>query len=83
MDFKFDNSQKTIKKFKQHIKMHDCPIITLDFSGLEIFESVKAVVLSSAYHYSRYPQGKLKCRVLSDDARNFISNFSVRNLEFI
>ncbi|MDR1326868.1 MAG: hypothetical protein LBJ74_00520, partial [Heliobacteriaceae bacterium] len=81
--FKFDNTQKTINKFKQHIKNHNCPVVTLDFSGLDIFEAVKAIVLSSAYHYGRYPQGKVRCCVPSDDVRNLVSNFSVRNLEFI
>ena len=56
-DFKFDNSANSLDKFKKFIKNHDCPELTLNLSSLNIFDATKFVLLSSAYHYQKYPSG--------------------------
>lgn len=53
--------------------------IELDLTSLNIFDSLKTVVLSSA----RHPESMLKCRGVSDDTRYLISTFEVKNLEFV
>ena len=82
-NFKFDNSANILEKFKRYVKTHDCPEVTLDLSSLNIFDAVKFVVLSSAYHYTKYPSGKLKYHVPSEEVKELISNFSTTNLELV
>lgn len=82
-EFKFNATTDVFSKFKRYVKTHDCPEVTLDLSSSNIFDALKFVVLSSAYHFQKYPLGKLKCRVASDEMRDMISNFSTVNLEFI
>ena len=80
---RLDSSKKAIDRFKRYIKKYNCPHITVDLSELNIIDAAKVVVLSSTYHYQQYPKGKLRCRVNSPDIKNFVSNFSVNNLEII
>lgn len=82
-DFKFDNSANSLDKFKKFIKSHDCPELTLNLSSLNIFDATKFVLLSSAYHYQKYPSGKIKYQVESDDIKNLILDFAGTNLEFV
>lgn len=82
-NYKCDNSINSLDKFKRFVKSHDCPELILDLSTYNIFDAVKFVLLSSAYHYQKYPSGKLKYQVNSDDVKNLVLDFSVKNLEFI
>ncbi len=79
--YKFDNSANMMDKFKRYIKTHECPEVTLDLSALNVLDAVKYALLSSAYHYGKYPSGKLKYHVPSEEIKNIISNFSMNNLE--
>ncbi|MDR1169119.1 MAG: hypothetical protein LBK53_09585 [Heliobacteriaceae bacterium] len=80
---KFRSPQNALDKFKRYINRYNCPEVTLDLSCLNIIDAAKVMVLSSTYHYQKYPKGKLKCHVPSIDVKNFVSNFSVKNLELI
>ncbi len=53
--------------------------IELDLTSMNIFDSLKTMVLSSAHH----PERILKCKGVSEDAKSLISTFEVRNLEFV
>ena len=53
--------------------------IELDVTSMNIFDSLKVLVLSSAKH----PENTLKCKGVSDDAKSLVSTFDVRNLEFV
>lgn len=81
--FKCDNSINSLDKFKKFVKCHDCPELTLNLSSLNIFDATKFVLLSSAYHYQKYPSGKIKYQVESDDIKNLILDFAGTNLEFV
>jgi len=81
--FRFENPQNGMERFKRYINKNNCPEITLDLSGLNIIDALKIVVLSSTYHYRKYPEGKLKCRTNSTDIKNFVSGFEVKNLELL
>lgn len=83
LSFDFANSGKILERVKSYIKKYDCPEITLDLSGLNLFEASKVMVLSSVYHYSKYPDGKLKCHVASQNVLNLISGLPTKNLEII
>jgi len=82
-NFKFNDAKETIAKFKKYIKKYDCPEMILDLSSLNIIDATKVMVLSSTYHHQKYPNGKLKCHIQSDDVKNFVSNFNTRNLELL
>lgn len=83
LDLNCGNSQQILKNIQKYINKFDCPEMTLDLSKLNILDAAKVMVLSSAYHYKKYPEGKLKCRVQSDSIKNFVSEFSAVNLEVI
>ena len=55
----------------------------MDLSDLNIFDTLKFMVLCSACHYKKYPEGKLKCYISSDDIKSFISTFTTGNLELV
>ncbi len=81
--FKFENSKGQIDKFKKYVEKHDCRLITVDFSSLNIFDAMKFAVLSSAYHFQKFPNGKLKCIGLCSDFSAFSDDFFIKNLEFV
>ena len=81
--FKCDNSINSLDKFKKFVKCHDCPELTLNLSSLNIFDATKFVLLSSAYHYQKYPSGKIKYQVESDDIKNLVLDFAGPKLEFV
>jgi hypothetical protein len=83
INFKFANKEKAMDNFKRYINKYDCPEITLDLSGLNIIDALKFMILSSTYHYRKYPKGKLKCKTNSADIRNFVESFAVKNLELV
>lgn len=80
---KFENSKNQIDKFKKFVEKHDCSNITVDFSSLNIFEALKYLVLLSAYHFQKYPSGKLKCSGLTPEIILFTDDLLMKNLEFV
>jgi ABC-type transporter Mla MlaB component len=80
---KFEKTQGALDKFKRYVDKYNCPVVTMDLSRLNIIDTAKVLVLSSTYHYQKYPKGKLKCHVPSADIKTFVSNFYVKNLELI
>ncbi len=53
--------------------------IELDLTSMNIFDSLKVMVLSSANN----PECKLKCKGASDDIKSLASVFEVKNLEYV
>lgn len=82
-DYKVDSSTFKIEKFQKYVNNHNCPVLKLDLSDLNMFDAVKYMILCSAYHYKKYPAGKLKCSVSSGDIKSFVSTFITGNLELI
>lgn len=83
LDLNCGNSQQILENIQKYINKFDCPEMILDLSKLNILDAAKVMVLSSAYHYKKYPEGKLKCRVRSDSVKNFVSGFAAVNLEVL
>lgn len=81
--FKFDNSSNMAEKFKKYIDKCEVSEVAVDLSDLNVFDAMKFIVLSSAYHFQKFPTGKLKCHVASDDVKNFASSFCTANLELV
>ena len=72
-----------VNSFKNYINSTNDTDFALDCSGKNIFESVKFMVLSSAYFYQKFPEDKLKCKTNSEDLKTLVSSFEVKNLEFV
>ena len=83
LDLNCGNSQQILENIQIYINIFDCPEMTLDLTKLNILDAAKVMMLSSAYHYKKYPEGKLKCHVQSESVKNLVSGFSTINLEVI
>ncbi|AOR39249.1 hypothetical protein BHV42_08470 [Candidatus Melainabacteria bacterium MEL.A1] len=81
--FKFDRKNSKIEDFKEFVKEKNCKVLTVDLSSLNAFEALKFAVLSSAYHFQKYPSGKLKFINNSTDINSLIADFSLNNMEFV
>ncbi len=81
LDLNCENSKKMLDDIKKYINKYECPKISLDLTKLNILDAARIMVLSSAYHYKKYPNGKITCRVQSDNVKNFISGLTTENLE--
>ena len=83
IDINCKDSEKSIANIKKYINNFDCPQMTLDLSKLNILDAAKVMMLSSAYHYKKYPSGKLKCKVPSQEIKGLISAYMTKNLELV
>lgn len=83
ISFKKNNSTEILERIETHIKEHDCREMGIDISFMNIFDASKILLLSSALHYSKYPEGKLKCKVQSKGIENLIGGLCTRNLEIV
>lgn len=83
LDLNCGNSEQILDNVRNYINKFDCPEIAIDLSRLNILDAAKVMVLSSAYHYKKYPEGKIKCRVQSDNVKGLVSAFVTDNLEVI
>lgn len=81
--FKVDNTSNIAEKFKKFIEKQKCADIVVDLSNINIFDALKFIVISSAYHYQKFPSGKLKCHVASEDVKTLVSSFCTPNLELV
>jgi len=72
-----------ISSFRNYINETKTKDFAIDLSNHNIFDSLRFLVLSSAYFYQKYPEDKLKCKVKSEDIKQLTSSFAVNNLEFI
>ena len=83
LDLNCGSSAQIAEQIKKYINNFECPEMTLDLSKLNILDAAKVMMLSSAYHYKKYPEGKVKCRVASDSVTGLVSSFITKNLEVI
>ena len=82
-DIKISNTKEVIENFKNFVAKHDCPELVIDLSSLNVIDATKVMILSSTYHFQKYPSGKLKCKVPSSGIRDVISAFIPKNLELV
>lgn len=75
-----DNDIHELKKYIDKIENSE---ISIDISKMNIFEALEFVVMSSAYFFQKFPNGKLKCKTHSKDLENLTSSFRISNLEFV
>lgn len=72
-----------LDSFKSYVDSKDIEDFAIDLSNKNIFDSLKFIVLSSAYYSQKYPDNKLKCVVNSEDVKSLVSSFEVKNLEYV
>lgn len=83
ISFQKHNSTEILERVEKYIEESDCREMGLDISELNLFDASRVLLLSSALHYNKYPEGKLKCKVQSKGIENLIAGFSTKNLEIV
>lgn len=73
---------RNINCYKEYIDKYG-ENFSADLSSMNVFDSLKFAVLSSAYFYQKFPESTLKCKVNSADLKNLVTSFKVQNLEFV
>ena len=74
--------EENINMLKTHIKLSNCDNMTVDISSLNIMDACLISSLCSAEHYIKYPDGKIKWIVNSEDIENYTSETSLGNTVF-
>lgn len=82
-DFKISDTQDMLDKFRGYISRYDCPEVLIDLSSLNFIDTAKVMVLSSTYHFQKYPHGKVKCKVAAKEVIDFVGSFVPDNLELV
>jgi len=82
LSFNFTNTQKIIADIKDYIRKYECPELTIDIGSINIMDAAKIAVMTSTFHNSKYPDGKLICKTQSA-IKNIISGTVTKNLEFV
>lgn len=83
ISFYKESSEEILEHVEKYINKNECKEMGIDLSGLNVFDASKILLLSSALHYNKYPEGKLKCKVKSKGIENLITGLSTRNLEIV
>lgn len=74
---------KNIDLIEKKVRKAKTSEIELDFSAMNIIEASRAAVLSSAIFYGKHPEGRIKCRLQSENIKNFVAGLALGNIEFI
>lgn len=83
ISFQKNNSTEILERVEKYIEESNCREMGLDISSLNIFDASRVILVSSALHYSKYPDGKLKCKVHTQGIKSLISELATTNLEII
>jgi len=82
-DLKINDLTRALEDVKQYIDEYDCPEISMDLSELNIIDATRILLVSSVYHYGKYPQGRIKYHYMSEEVSNLAQGIAVSNLELI
>ena len=77
------NSAQILDEIKKYINKYDCPEMNLDLSRMNILDAAKVMMLSSAYHLNKYPEGKIRCHVKSDNIKGLVAAYMTKNIEVV
>lgn len=76
-------NNQTSEDIKHYLVQCDQPELSMDLSGLNIFDAMKILVVSSAYHLGKHPDGKIRCHCGSNIIKELMEDISVTNLELV
>lgn len=82
-DIKIRDISSALEDIKNYIKKCKGAEFSMDLSSLNIIDAAKILMISSAYYYGRFPEGKIKYRCMSDEIKYLIGGFAVNNLELV
>lgn len=77
------NPVKAVDEIKKMLKNGEISKSELDLSGMNLFDAVKVLVLTSSYLYKKSPAEKLRFKFISRDIENILASFSLTNLEMV
>ncbi len=84
--FKFNtipqNTEDIWNSVKRYIEENDCPELTMDISNLNIIDASKVTILSSTYHWAKYPHGHICLQTSSDEVKELVSSLNPGNIIF-
>ena len=83
ISFDKNNSAEILERVEKYIEESDCKEMGLDITSLNIFDASRVILVSSAMHYNKYPDGKLKCKVHTEGIKNLISYFLIKSISFL
>ena len=63
---------EAVYEAKDYISRNDCRYLSIDISGLNMIDALKVCVLSSTFHFAKYPDGKIKWFVRDEKIKNQI-----------
>ena len=77
------NPIAAVEEIKQVLRNAEISKSELDLSGMNLFDAVKVLVLTSSYLYKKSPEEKLRFKFVSGDIQNVLASFSLTNLEMV
>lgn len=75
--------EKNINIIEEKVRSSKSEELELDLSSLNVLDASRAAVLSSAIFYGKHPEGKIRCRLQSENIKNFVAGLALGNIEFI
>ena len=82
-DIKINNIASAFDEVKKYIAKNEKTEFSMDLSALNIIDATKILVVSSAYLYGKFPNGKIKYRHEVQEIGHLLDNFSIKNLELV
>lgn len=82
-DIKINNLTGAVDNIKEYLAGNKASEISIDLSGLNIFDAARISLLSSAYYYGKHPDGKITCRCNSDTVKELLADIATPNLEIV
>ncbi|MDD3437269.1 MAG: hypothetical protein PHC64_08975 [Candidatus Gastranaerophilales bacterium] len=80
---KNNKSTNLVESIKKYISEHDCPVLSMDISNLNILEASKVTILCSTYHWSKYPNGEINWKINSNEVRELVNPLNLGNIKMI
>lgn len=71
---------EAIYEAKDYISRNNCKNLSIDISSLNMIDAIKVCVLSSTFHFAKYPDGKIKWLVRDENIKTQIELLSLDNI---
>ena len=70
---------EAVYEAKDYISRNECRHLSIDISALNMIDALKVCVLSSTFHFAKYPDGKIRWFVRDENIKNQIELLSLDN----
>lgn len=71
---------EVVEKIKSFILSQECPFLVIDISKMNLIDSSKICILSSTFHFSRYPEGNIAWIVNDIETQHMIRYLKLKNV---